>query len=357
MIDYIPLIVTFLLAVLGLLLKTTRDPEGESLRKRLTGGGLSVLLLLLVALTLGVALTVKRKRADDKSAQQAAARYVRDSTIAAANLQAANSQLRMQQGAIGEARSAAATQLHRLDSTLTTSNILARNLSNLGDSLRAQRAELDRELREQQQLIQAEADRLLNPITIPRIRLGVSFPPSLPFTDSVRIRLLQVIRNSSYRDGAQFSISEEEPYIFPSSFVIFLWPASDEGCHMDELWKVSRFVSFTLRTPMARWKPLPLSILNFERRGFNLDWAEAEVRNAGVLSLADLHGGCYDIRPSFEDWENPVVRQLFHAIWRESVLTYFEMEFSAGQNFGWPYWHDIPYAGHLPRWVSTEPRR
>lgn len=177
MIDYIPLGITFLLAIVGLLLKTTQDPEGASLRKRLTGGGLAVLVLLSISLMIGVALTVKRKQADHESARRAAARYERDSTTASASLRTANTELLVQQGAIREARFVAATQLHRLDSTLTVSSVLARDLRDLGDSLRAQRTALSHEFERQQQIVRLEAEKLRNPLTSPRVRLDFVFPP------------------------------------------------------------------------------------------------------------------------------------------------------------------------------------
>jgi hypothetical protein len=263
MLDYIPLIVTFALAIVGLSLKTTRDPDGTSLRKRLTAGGWAVLFLLVVSLTLGVATTLKRKAVETKSSQRNAARYERDSATAAANLTAANTQLLVQRGAIDEARSAAAIQMDRLEATLLASNLLALNLRGLSDTLRARTLELDRELAEQRQVLMAETDRLRHPITTPRVYLSVYFPPideakqialtlldhhRLDMTDSAREHRREVITDSRYGEQALLSLSQEIPYRFPYTFIIKLWPLPPSGvCDVRE---TNPFISSLLNTPL-----------------------------------------------------------------------------------------------------------
>lgn len=364
MLDYLPLIVTFVLALVGLVMRTTHDPPKTSLIKRLTPPGWAVLALLLLALGVGSVNTYKRRAADRASNQINLEKRFRDSTTWATSRAVQDTVLR-------EARSAAIAQIMLLDSSLVASRKLT-------DSLRKQGIEFRENLLAQQALLQSEADRLRNGIATPRVSLTIAFPTleqarrwaltrleRRPETDSLRDSANSIISGAELRRDRILSGGREVPFPFPLSFYAEMWPSVNGDCDWQR-WPRPRPV-LAMHIPSV--SPQQWSDYWIDSQGqlhVMLNWTLATIERSGVASLSELRDGCFEIAPDFDPppewlaatWDGDVLGLLFEGLWGGSRAVSVTFDFGDGRVLTSPAQREAlwPLQARVPKVLPWEAR-
>jgi hypothetical protein len=362
MLDYLPLLVTFALALIGLILRTTHDEPKSTLIKKLTLPGWFVAGFLLVALLMGTANTYLRRKAEVASRLIQSQQTFRDSvTWAAARA--------VQDTALQEARAIARGQIVLLDSSVSASGALVNQLQQQAIEFRAN-------LHTQQRLLQREADRLRNSISAPRVSIRVVFPP-LKLTQG--IVLAELSRHSgsdmqadsaatwiqgvrTYRD--QFVLNGSEiRFLAPEAFYAQMWPSRDGDCAQDP-WSGPIFTMMIRTASSNQWSERWI-----DREGrlhITLIEAVADTRQIGLESLSDLRNGCFGITPTLRhglsilgerrEVEDLGITALYDELWRGSHLEYVEFDFGNGRSV-WTNVEDEakwPYLGRVPEVLPWE---
>jgi hypothetical protein len=344
--NYFPLLITFLIGLVGLVLKTTKDSAGPALRKPLTHAGWGMLLLLSAAFLVSLIITYSRSKSTNEQDQREAERYTRDSTTMTSQLTLVRAQRDTQRIALDESRKAANAQSGLLTSSLVASRDLARSLGILFDSLRAQRTELDRTAQAQRELLLTEGDRLRNQINTPRVTINIELPP---ISEAKRIALqrIQGIRSDSLRDRRQRAVLDSEysssnnglitssgevPLLFPTSIFFVLAPARNHTCgdYVHAL-----YIPYILLA-LHSGSSLDWSDVNrwSNRLTYRISTANPQVMNQGLSSLSELREGCVVAQlatyPQGDELSNDRF-ELFEAIWEGATVFNFDLDFGGGR--------------------------